>query len=208
MLVPTRVAAEALGIHANTLRKWADEGRIPYEKTPFGQRRFDLGKILCADSGKRAKVCYCRVSSPKQRDDLNRQIKQLHEVFPDHEIIQDIGSGLNFKRKGFTTLLERVLSGDVSEVVVAHKDRLCRFGFDLVEWIVQKNGGRIVVRNDTSVSPQQELISDVLSILHVFSCRIHGLRKYGGKIKADPDLSNCRTAEDAPADSGDIEIHI
>lgn len=208
MLVPTRVAAEALGIHANTLRKWADEGKIPYEKTPFGQRRFDLGKILCADSRKRTKVCYCRVSSPKQRDDLNRQIKQLHEVFSDHEIIQDIGSGLNFKRKGFTALLERVLSGDVSEVVVAHKDRLCRFGFDLVEWLVQKNGGRIVVLNDTSVSPQQELISDVLSILHVFSCRIHGLRKYGGKIKADPDLSNCRTTEDAPADSGDIEIHV
>ena len=105
MLVPTRVAAKALGVHANTLRKWADEGKIPYEKTPFGQRRFDLGAILSAAEGGCAKVCYCRVSSAKQRDDLNRQIKQLRECFPDHEIIQDIGSGLNFKRKGFISLL-------------------------------------------------------------------------------------------------------
>lgn len=208
MLVPTRVAAKALGVHANTLRKWADEGKIPYEKTPFGQRRFDLGAILSAADGGCAKVCYCRVSSAKQRDDLNRQIKQLSECFPDHEIIQDIGSGLNFKRKGFISLLERVLSGDVKEIVVAHKDRLCRFGFDLIEWLVQKNGGRIVVLNDTSASPQQELIADVLSILHVFSCRMHGLRKYGGKIKEDPDLPNCRATEDTQTDSGDLEIHV
>ena len=202
--MPTRVAAKALGVHVNTLRKWADEGKIPYEKTPFGQRRFDLGAILSAAEGERTKVCYCRVSSTKQRDDLNRQIKQLSECFPDHKIIQGIGSGLNFKRKGFTTVLERVLSGDVSEVVVTHKDRLCRFGFDLVEWIVQKNGGRIVVLNDTSASPQQELIADVLSILHVFSCRMHGLRKYGGKIKEDPGLPYCRAAEVTQTDSGNL----
>lgn len=154
MLVPTRVAAEALGIHANTLRKWADEGKIPYKKTPFGQRRFDLGEILPAESKKGAKVCYCRVSSAKQRDDLDKQIKQLRETFPEHEIIQEIGSGLDFKRKEFTSLLERVLSGDVEEIVVAHRDCLCRFGFELVEWLVQKNNGKIVVLDDTPNSLQ------------------------------------------------------
>lgn len=204
MLVPTRVAAEALGIHANTLRKWADEGKIPYKKTPFGQRRFDLGEILPAESKKGAKVCYCRVSSAKQRDDLDKQIKQLRETFPEHEIIQEIGSGLDFKRKEFTSLLERVLSGDVEEIVVAHRDRLCRFGFELVEWLVQKNNGKIVVLDDTSVSPQQELISDFLSILHVFSYRMHGLKKYSNKIKEDQDLSNCGTTEHSPPNSGSI----
>ena len=88
--------------------------------------------------------------------------------------------------------------------MVAHKDRLCRFGFDLIEWLVQKNGGRIVVLNDTPASPQQELIADVLSILHGFSCRMHGLRKYGGKIKEDPDLPYRGTAEDTQTDSGNL----
>jgi predicted site-specific integrase-resolvase len=108
--------------------------------------------------------------------------------YPEHELIEDIGSGLNFKRKGFNSLLELILQGKVSEVVVAHKDRLCRFGFELIESIASKNNCTIVVLDDSKLSPQAELVQDLLSIIHVFSCRIYGLRKYNRKIKEDSDI--------------------
>jgi len=132
----------------------------------------------------------------------------MRELFPQYEIVQDIGSGLNFRRKGLTSLLERVLSGDVREVVVAHKDRLCRFGYELIEWLVTRNGGSILVLDNKNVSPQTELVTDLLSILHVFSCRMHGLRKYGSQIKKDPSISDGGTGENVEEDNGDISLHL
>ncbi|NEQ86669.1 MAG: recombinase family protein, partial [Moorea sp. SIO2I5] len=90
-------------------------------------------------------VCYCRVSSTKQRDDLARQVAYLHSLFPEAEIIKDIGSGLNYNRKGLRTILERVVSGDQLTVVVTCRDRLTRFGFELIEYLVGLNGGKILV---------------------------------------------------------------
>jgi predicted site-specific integrase-resolvase len=139
------------------------------------------------------------VSSAKQKEDLHRQIAYMREHFPEHEIIQDVGSGLNFKRKGFTSLLERSCAGDVKEVVVAHKDRLARFGFDLVRWLVERNGGKLVVLGDVRQSPESELTADLLSIIHVFSCRMRGLRKYGRAVKEDKALPHGGAAgETAP----------
>ncbi|MEZ5672371.1 MAG: IS607 family transposase [Thiotrichaceae bacterium] len=109
--------------------------------------------------------------------------------YPNHELIEDIGSGLNFKRKGFNALLERIMSGNVAEIVVAHRDRLCRFGFELIESIANKHNCNIVVLDNSQLSPQSELINDLLSTIHVFSRRINGLKKYGRKIKEDSDLS-------------------
>jgi len=98
-------------------------------------------------------------------------------------IIKDIIRSLNYKRKGLKTILGRAMRGDKLKVVVAHKDRLTRFGFDLIEWIVEQNGGKILVLKQTNLSPEQELTTDLLSILHLESCRMHGLRNYKSQVR-------------------------
>ncbi|RKZ61746.1 MAG: IS607 family transposase [Candidatus Parabeggiatoa sp. nov. 2] len=113
-------------------------------------------------------ICYCRVSSPKQRDDLARQVEFMRARYPEAEIVKNIVRYLNYKRKGLKSLLGRAMRGDKLEVVVAHKDRLARFGFELIEWVIQQNAGKIVVLKQTNLSPEQELTNDLLSILHVF----------------------------------------
>nr|WP_258003780.1 IS607 family transposase [Fischerella thermalis] len=135
-------------------------------------------------------VCYCRVSSTEQRDDLCRQIAYTQSLHPEAEIIKDIGRGINFKRKGLQTLLDRLMRADKLTLVVACRERLCRFGFELIQYMVEQNGGQIMVQGQTVHCPESELTSDLLSILHVFSCRMHGLRKYSKKIKEDPDIPN------------------
>jgi len=97
---------------------------------------------------------------------------------------------LNFKRKGLLALLERVLSGDVGMVVVANKDRLCRFGFELIAWLSKLQSCEILVLNNHVLSPEREMLEDVLAIIHVFSCRLYGLRKYKKHIKEDADLQS------------------
>ena len=133
-------------------------------------------------------VCYCRVSSTKQRDDLDRQVAYMQSIYPDAEIVRDIGSGLNFKRKGLQGLLVRLMRGDKLTIIVACRDRLCRFGFEIFEFMAEQNGGSIVVLENSVHSPEAELTADLLSILHVFSCRMHGLRSYSQKIKEDPNI--------------------
>lgn len=181
--VPSRIAAKTLGLHPNTLRKWADAGKINHIKTASGQRRYDIETFLGQSQSTRT-ICYCRVSSYKQKDDLYRQVEFMRQAYPEAEIVKDIGSGINFKRKGLKTILDAAIDGDKLKVVVAHRDRLCRFGFDLIEWILQRNSGEIVVLNQTKLSPERELTQDLLTILHVFSCRMHGLRSYKNKISA------------------------
>ncbi|MBC6419167.1 MAG: IS607 family transposase [Prochloron sp. SP5CPC1] len=125
--VPTRIASKELGLCANTLRKYAKENKIQYIKNEAGQRLYDVESYKTQTSPTRV-VLYCRVSSNKQRPDLERQAEYLFGKFPRAEIIKDIGSGLNYKRKGLKTILERCLQGNKLKIVVAHRDRLCRFG--------------------------------------------------------------------------------
>ena len=187
--VPLREAKAILGISSNSLRKYADEGRIKTFRTPAGQRRFDVDSYVGKESNSSV-VCYCRVSSSKQKDDLARQVVYMRESYPQAEIIQDVGSGLNFKRKGLLSLLGRLSRGDKLTIVVAHRDRLARFGFELFEYLAKQNGGEILVLNRTDLSPQRELVDDLLAIITVFSCRVQGLRRYHSKIKEDSDLPN------------------
>ena len=193
MLVPIRKAAELTGLHPNTLRQYADEGKIKAVRLPSGHRRFDVSDLPGA-TGKDGKgsnlVCYCRVSSSKQKDDLVRQVAQMRNKFPGADIVKDVGSGLNFKRKGIRSLLERLMQGDKLTLIVSHRDRLCRFGFELFEWLIDRNGGELMVLDGTEHSPERELTEDLLAILHVFSCRMHGLRRYSKQIEEDPDLSD------------------
>lgn len=184
-------AAKALGVHPNTLRNWARSGKIETVKTPGGQTHYAIDGILKESSG--SIICYCRVSSFKQKDDLERQVEYMRGKYKDAEIVKDIGSGINFKRKGLATILDRLMRGEVITLVVAHRDRLCRFGFELFKHIVSFNGGKIVVLDEGVYSPETELTKDLLTILHVFSCRMHGLRKYKDQVKADQDLSKRST---------------
>ena len=183
--VTTKKACEILGVCSNTLRNWDRSGKIKTIRTPGGQRLYDLSSIL-HEEGRR--IIYARVSSRNQKDDLKGQIEHLRSRYPTHELIEDFGSGLNFKRKGFRALLDGIMQEEISEIVVAHKDRLCRFGFELIEYIANKNNCKIVVLSDSKLSPQGELVQDLLAIIHVFPCRIYGLRKYSKQIKKDPDL--------------------
>lgn len=191
MFVPLRKAMELSGMCDKTLRLYADTGRIKAIKR--GKHRyFDVDDLMQlqpnSTNDNQPVVCYCRVSSQKQRDDLARQVTYMRQQFPDADIIQDIGSGLNFKRKGVQTILRRLLQKHKFTLIVAHRDRLCRFGFELFEFLFSQNGGEIMVLNNIESSPQSELVEDIISIIHVFSCRINGLRKYSNKIKEDKDL--------------------
>ena len=121
-------------------------------------------------------IGYCRVSGRGQRDDLESQVRYVQSHYSEAEIIQDFGSDINFKRKGLRTLLERVLRGDKLRVIVAHRDRLVRFGGEVIQFLVEQNGGEVVVLDKNVHSPEQELTEDLLEILHVFSRRMYGLR--------------------------------
>ena len=158
-----------------------------------------LTSSISKQSGKTlTTIGYCRVNQKTEADNLNEQIAFVKSHYPDAEIISDIGNGINFKRKGLNALLERVLQGDKLRVVVAHKDRLARFGGEIIEFLVEQNGGEIVVLDDKSHSRQEELREDLLSVLNVFSRRLHGLRKHRDQIKEDGNLSKSET-KSAPA---------
>jgi predicted site-specific integrase-resolvase len=134
---------------------------------------------------KRLKIAYCRVSFKEQLDDFEKQKDFYRRTYPDHQLVEDIGSGINFKREGLQTILELVMQGKVEEIVVSHRDRLCGFAFELIEWILAKNNTKLVVLDKTKdKSNSQELADDILSIIHVFSCRQMGKRRYkSSKIK-------------------------
>ena len=138
--LPSRKAAERLGLHPNTLRTYADQGKIPHYRNSAGQRLYDVDAYL-RGSIPAETVCYCRVSSARQRDDLQRQVDFMRERYPDARIVTDVGGGLNFHRKGLVALLERLHRGAKLRIVVAHRDRLARFGFDLIQWMAEQNGG-------------------------------------------------------------------
>lgn len=194
--VNTRKAVAMLGIHPNTLRKYAENGTIPTIRGPSGRRLYDVNAYLrLVESA--TTICYCRVSSHKQRDDRIRQVERIRAVHPDAEVVQDIGSGLNFKRKGLNSILERAMRGDKLRLVVSHRDRLARFGYDLIRLIVERTGGEIVVLDQGDGSPDNELSKDILAILHVFSYRMHGGRAAANRAarKAHQDLSECTAGE-------------
>jgi len=190
--VPLRKAMAALGMSNVTLRKYADEGRIESIRNPGNQRLFNIEDYLKAGSGS-TRILYARVRNRKQVDDLARQREHLQRAYPEAEIITDIGSGLNFKRKGLLSILDRLMQGDKLEIVVAYKDRLARFGFDLIKYLVEYNGGTVMVLNDSASSPEGELVQDILSIITLFSGRINGLRKYHNQVKEDKDIPDLQT---------------
>lgn len=188
-------ARHYLNVTSETLRSWDNQGKIRTIRTPSGFRNYsmeDINKIIGSNvirHNAKRKICYCRVSSKKQSDDLERQEEYMKDKFPNYEIVSDIGSGLNWKRTGLKSILEQSMLGNIEEVVVAHRDRLCRFGFELVEFIFEKNKTRLLVLDtDSEKSSNAELAEDIISIIHVYSCRAMGKRKYKKREKKEEDL--------------------
>jgi excisionase family DNA binding protein len=200
-------ASKITGLSIQTIRKLGDKKEIKCFKTPSGHRRFnkqDLEKFCNSNTINEEKsentqvnYIYTRVSSKKQLDDLSRQIKYIQQRNPEYSSyisISDIASGINFKRKGLQTILDSCIQGIIGEVIVAHRDRLSRFGFDLIKLIIEKAGGTITVIDDTQhKSTEQELAEDLLSIIHIYSCRQMGKKSYktkqckGSENKNDAD---------------------
>jgi predicted site-specific integrase-resolvase len=189
--ISTKKARKILGVTTNTFVNWSKTGKINTIKAPSGVRLYDYNDIQTIVGNdnvikQKKKIAYCRVSSKKQMDDLGRQENFFRENYPDYELVTDTGSGINWKRKGLKTILEQSMLGNIQEVMVAHRDRLCRFGFELLEWILEKNQTKLVVLDrDTQQSTSQELTDDILSIIHVYSCREMGKRRYTGKKNTD-----------------------
>jgi len=196
-ILKPREMAELLNVTVKTLQRWDKAGKLKAQRNPSNRRYYFYEQYLeyiGKTSNNEGKIIiYTRVSTRNQKDDLNNQEKFLREfanargIIVD-EVISDIGSGLNYNRKKWNKLLDESFDGDISKIIIAHKDRFIRFGFDWFERFLKKCGVEIIVVNNEQLSLQEEIVQDIISILHVFSCRIYGLRKYKKKLKEDDEL--------------------
>lgn len=184
-------AAQMMGISVITLRRWEREGKaISVERTAGGHRRYDLAKIQTrkrtTPNFEQATVAYARVSSHDQKSDLERQKKMLEMYCSTQgwifEIISDLGSGMNYHKRGLKRILTEIIDGKVGRLVLTHKDRLLRFGAELVFSICEAKGTEVVIINQGSEpSFEEELAQDVLEIITVFSARLYGSRSRKNK---------------------------
>jgi putative resolvase len=183
--------AKKINVTVKTLHRWDKSGKLSAKRTPTNQRYYTpddvaVAKGIQVEPSDRKNIIYCRVSSAKQKVELENQRAAMESFFLAQgvvidEIICEVGGGLNFKRRDFLRMLFDAIDGKVALIGLAHKDRLCRFAFELIESILSRNGCKILVANQASLSPTQELVEDMLAIVHCFSCRIYGSRTYGNK---------------------------
>ena len=182
-----------IGRTTNTLQKWDREGRLKAHRSPITNRRYythdqylQYRGLVAQEQG--LTIVYARVLGVAQKPDLANQINALEVYCKQHsikvdELMSDIGSGLNYKRKQFNRLMEMIELGQVRRLIIAHRDRLVRFGYDYFEAFCQRHHTEIVVINGESLSPEQELVRDLIVIVTVFSARLHGLRSYRKVLK-------------------------
>lgn len=199
-------ASNILGVHQRTLYLWENKGIIETIRNKNGKRFYNVLKYL-KDNGlncnkiqkekikciklenidkmklKKLKICYARVSSIGQKDDLERQKEELSKKYPNHILIEDVGSGINLTKRGLIKIIELAIDGKLEELVVLHKDRLARFGYELIEHLIKKysNGKIIIVNKKEEVEPEEEMVKDVLQIMNVFVAKMNGRRKYKKK---------------------------
>ena len=192
--------AKRLGVSVKTLQRWDREGILIAKRNPNNRRYYTEDQYLeyigSSNKKNRKIIAYTRVSSNNQKDDLQNQIKFIRnyvnakgEILDD--VIQDIGSGLNYNRKHWNDLLlNQIPKGEIEKIYITYKDRFVRFGFDWFERFCNHYNCEIVIIKNPETSPQQELIEDLISIINVFSCRIYGLRKYKKDIHLDESLQD------------------
>ena len=184
-------AAKLLGVHVQTLRNWERTGKLkPDSISPGGTRRYNQDKILQItgkelpeiEKDERITIAYARVSSHDQKADLQRQAQVLELYCAEHgykyELITDLGSGMNYYKKGLTTLIHEILENNVRRLILTHKDRLLRFGAELIFSICEAKGVEVVILNkgEEKASFEEDLAKDVLEIITVFSARLYGSR--------------------------------
>lgn len=184
--------AELVGVSVKTLQRWDRESRLVPYRTPTNRRVY-TDEHLAEIFGERKRrdkktVVYARVSSRSQRSDLENQVQTLGQFcaardYIVDETIEEIGGGLNFKRRKFLQLIDRIMAGEIERLIVAHKDRLARFGFPLIKHLCETHDCELIVINDESLSPEREMVEDVLTIIHCFSARLYGLRNYRKTLK-------------------------
>ena len=187
--------AELLNVTVKTLQRWDREKTLVANRTPTNRRYYTYDQYLQfkgigRDADSRKIVIYTRVSTRNQADDLENQVDFLQNYVNAKglivdEVIRDYGSGLNYNRKKWNQLLGEVMENKVKMIFVSHKDRFVRFGFDWFEKFCNKFNVEIVVVKNDKLSPHEELVQDIVSILHIFSCRLYGLRKYKKQIEGD-----------------------
>lgn len=177
--------SKILGVSAQTLRNWDANGKLhPHHTSTNGYRYYSheqLNQVMNIKPNlNRLTIGYCRVSSHKQKDDLERQIENVKTYLiakgQPFEIISDIGSGINYKKKGLKELIKLITQNKVEKVVILYKDRLLRFGFELVEYIASLYNCEIEIMDNTEKSEQQELVEDLVQIITVFSCKLQDKR--------------------------------
>jgi len=184
--------AELIGKHEKTLQKWDRDGTLKAHRSPTNRRFYTHDQYLeyigLVADGKGQTVTYARVSTVAEMPDLANQVAALESYCREHEMkvdlwMQDVGSGLNYKRKQFNRLFEMVELGQVKILIVAHRDRLVRFGFEWFEAFCERHGTKLVVIPGEKLSPEKEMVEDLTAIVSVFSARFPGLRSYRKVIK-------------------------
>src|SRR5215471_6822967 len=180
--------AKQVGVSVKTLQRWDREGRLNAKRTVSGRRYYDEIDLATALNlpqrpAARRTVAYCRVSSPAQRPDLQNQRAALEQYAQAKGIavdqwVMEIGGGLNFERKRFLALVDAIVAEEVKCLLIAHQDRLARFGFALLKHLCETHQTEMLVMNTQTLSPEQELVQDLMSIVHCFSSRLYGLRTY------------------------------
>jgi putative resolvase len=188
-----------IGRTTNTLQKWDREGKLKAHRSPITNRRYYTHDQYLHYCGLVAQeqgltIVYTRVSGIAQKPDLAKQVQALEVYCQQHSIqvdewMSDIGSGLNYKRKQFNQLMEMIELGQVRRLLIAHRDRLVRFGYEYFEAFCQRHHTELVIINGEAMSPEQELVQDLIAIVTVFSARLHGLRSYR-KVLKDAALQN------------------
>lgn len=179
--------SKLIGKTSQTLRDWDKKGELkPHHVTPSGYRYYSQEQLnhflgLKGIETKTKKVIgYCRVGSHKQKDDLERQIENVKTYMIakgySFDIITDIGSGINYNKKGLNQLIDMIINSEVEKIVILYKDRLLRFGFEIIESLCNKYGTTIEIIDNTEKIEEQELVEDLIEIVTVFSCRLQGKR--------------------------------
>jgi putative resolvase len=175
-------AAEFIGVSVDTLRRWEENGQIEAERTKGGHRRYDVVKLMELNSKDGLTVLYGRVSTRPQLKDLDRQVCVLEAYAKINKwentlTIKDIGSGINYKKKGLNKLLNLLIEGKVRRLILTNKDRLLRFGAELIFSICELQGVEVIIINHSpDQEPEESLVHDVLEIVTVFSAKLHSLR--------------------------------
>ncbi len=190
--------AELLGVSVKTLQRWDRDGILKANRTPTDRRYYTYDQYLQfkgikTKNDRRDIVIYARVSTRNQKDDLQNQVDFLKQFCNAkgmivNQCIEDFGSGLNYNRKKWNKLLDDVMENRIKTIIITNKDRFIRFGYDWFEKFCEKFNTKIIIVKNETLSPKEELVQDMIAILHEFSCRLYGLRKYKNQIKGDEEI--------------------